>query len=284
MYTYHFNEWLVFFYFYCIFGWCFESAYVSLKSRKFVNRGFMRGPWLPLYGSGAIIILFATLPFSKWPWAVYFVGLVAATALEYVTGVVMVKLFKVRYWDYSNQKLQFQGHICLTSSLAWGGLSLLMVYVVHQPVAELIGKVPQDVLNVLTFLLTVLIVYDFANAFRHAMDLRAIIAESQKLLKELEERGQKYVEDIGEKFAEYKEELDEFVSDKREGFLDKISEQKDKWEEEMEALRARMELNAKQLLMNNPGSKFIGLKGEHEIILDRLMKRKEIKNGTGKRK
>ncbi len=65
MYPYTVTQWLFFFYFYCFFGWCFESSYVSLKNRRRVNRGFMRGPFLPLYGSGAIMMLVASSPFQS---------------------------------------------------------------------------------------------------------------------------------------------------------------------------------------------------------------------------
>ena len=75
---FHFNSWLVYFYFYCICGWIFESLNVSIRQRKWVNRGFMKGPWLPLYGSGALVILFSTLPFKEYPVMVYFAAAVAA--------------------------------------------------------------------------------------------------------------------------------------------------------------------------------------------------------------
>lgn len=107
-------QWLFFFYMYCFFGWCFESAYVSAKSRKLVNRGFMRGPFLPLYGSGAIMMLVVSMPFQENIFMTYIAGVIGATTLEYVTGVAMEALFKVRYWDYSNQRFNFQGHICLS--------------------------------------------------------------------------------------------------------------------------------------------------------------------------
>lgn len=71
MYQYTFRQWLVFFYFYCIFGWIYESTLVSLKSRKLTNRGFMKGPWIPLYGNGTVIVLFSTLPFQCWSAAVF---------------------------------------------------------------------------------------------------------------------------------------------------------------------------------------------------------------------
>ena len=65
MFHYEFRQWLSFFYLYCIFGWCFESTYVSLKQHCFVNRGFLKGPWLPLYGSGAVLVLLITMPFDQ---------------------------------------------------------------------------------------------------------------------------------------------------------------------------------------------------------------------------
>ena len=70
MFQYTIVQWLFFFYFYCFFGWCFESAYVSIKEKHFVNRGFMKGPFLPLYGSGAIMMLVVSKPFETFFWSI----------------------------------------------------------------------------------------------------------------------------------------------------------------------------------------------------------------------
>ncbi len=139
-------QWLFFFYLYCFFGWCFESSYVSLKSGRPVNRGFMRGPFLPLYGSGAIMMLIVSSPFQDNILLTYIAGVIGATALEYITGVTMEALFKVRYWDYSKQPFNFQGHICLSSSIAWGFLTILMTRVVHRPVEQFVLLIPGSLL------------------------------------------------------------------------------------------------------------------------------------------
>ena len=102
---------------------------MSFKSRKLVNRGFMRGPFLPLYGSGAIMMLIVSMPFQDNVILTYLAGVAGATVLEYITGVTMEALFKVRNWDYSNQRFNFQGHIWLSSSIAWGFLTILMTRV-----------------------------------------------------------------------------------------------------------------------------------------------------------
>lgn len=180
MYQYSVIQWLFLFYFYCFGGWCFESTYVSVKNRKLTNRGFMRGPFLPIYGSGAIMMLVVSMPFQEMelPWRViftYLAGVVGATILEYITGVVMEALFKVRYWDYSNQKFNFQGHICLSSSLTWGLITVAMTEFIHEPVERIVLMIPGQVLTVVTLVLTAGIFADFALSFKAAIDLRGVL-------------------------------------------------------------------------------------------------------------
>ncbi len=190
MEAFHFGysviQWLFFFYFYCFCGWVFESTYVSLKNRKWTNRGFMRGPFLPLYGSGAIMMLVVSAPFQDSVVLTYIAGVIGATILEYITGVTMEALFKVRYWDYSKQPFNFQGQICLGSSLAWGVLTIAMTRVVHKPVERFVLSIPENWLTVVTILLTVYIVSDFTMAWRAAMDLKDVLEKMQKAKEDLE--------------------------------------------------------------------------------------------------
>lgn len=185
MYTYNLTQWLAFFIIYCFIGWCWESSFVSVKKKKWVNRGFMHGPLLPIYGSGAVLILFVSLPFKAHPVAVYFAGMIAATILEYVTGVLMESLFKVRYWDYSNQKFNFQGHICLTSSLAWGFFSIAMVYWVHKPFEKFVLSIPESVLSPIVHVVMMLAAADFALSFKTAIELRDVLVKVEAAKKEL---------------------------------------------------------------------------------------------------
>lgn len=185
MYSYSINQWLFFFYFYCFVGWCIESAYVSLKVKKLTNRGFMRGPFLPLYGSGAIMMLVVSMPFRGNIFLTYVAGCLGATALEYVTGVIMEALFKVRYWDYSQNRFNFQGHICLGSSLAWGILTILMTEFVHLPVEAFVLSIPDKLLTVLTYVLSIGIGADFALSFKAAIDLRNVLMKMEQAKQEM---------------------------------------------------------------------------------------------------
>lgn len=180
MYAYSNIQWLFFFYFYCFVGWCFESSYVSACKRKLINRGFMRGPFLPLYGSGAIMMLVVSMPVRDNLFLVYIAGCLGATVLEYITGVIMEALFKVRYWDYSNKKFNFQGHICLGSTVAWGFLTILMTEVVHKPIERFALGIPENVLSLLTIVLTIIIVTDFTLSFKTALDLRDVLVRMEK--------------------------------------------------------------------------------------------------------
>lgn len=185
MYHYSIIQWLFFFYFYCFAGWCIESTHVSIRTRKLTNRGFMRGPFLPLYGSGGIMMLVISMPFQDSVVMTYFAGCVGATILEYITGVTMEALFKVRYWDYSNQKFNFHGHICLRTTLAWGLLTILMTEIVHVPVEKLMLSIPAQVLTAVTIILTIGIAVDFALSFKAAIDLRDILIKMEQVKQEL---------------------------------------------------------------------------------------------------
>ena len=256
MYQYTIIQWIFFFYLYCFLGWCFESTYVSLKSRHFVNRGFMRGPFLPLYGSGAIMMLVVSMPFQKNLILVYVAGCIGATILEYVTGVVMEALFKVRYWDYSQNKFNFQGHICLGSSLAWGLLTILMTRVIHKPIETIVLSIPIAALTVIVYVMTAYIGADFALSFKAALDLRDVLVRMERAKEELlhvHKRLEAMAENMNAihlRREEFADNLSTHMEDLKAGIEDRLerlrimsqtdhSNYSDKFQEELQELRAK---------------------------------------------
>lgn len=187
MYTYQWHQWLAFFYIYCFFGWIFESSYVSLKEGHFVNRGFLRLPMLPLYGTGAVMMLWVSLPVKSSLALVYLFGVTAATALEYATGWLMEKLFKMRYWDYSNQRFQLNGYICLSSSIAWGFLTIFLTEVIHQPIANLVLSLRPSVEIPTLALVSVLFTADTVQSTREALALGKVLETMTRMKAELED-------------------------------------------------------------------------------------------------
>ena len=191
MYVYSPGQWALLFFFYCFCGWMWESCYVSAKQRRWVNRGFLHGPLLPIYGSGAIIILFVTLPVADNFWLVYLLGTLAATTLEYVVGAVMEQLFKVRYWDYSKQPCNLHGYICLSSSIAWGFFSDLLVYWIHPPVDRLLHRLPALLVNPLAAVIAAAFIVDTVKSTKAAVDLREVLTRLTEENAELRRLAQK---------------------------------------------------------------------------------------------
>ena len=187
MYRYDWYHWITFFYIYCFFGWIFESTYVSLKKRHFVNRGFLRLPMLPLYGTGAVMMLWVSLPVKDNLFLVYLFGVIAATALEYVTGYVMEQLFKMKYWDYSSQRLQINGYICLTSSIAWGFLTIFLTEIIHQPVASLVLALNPVAEYTLLAVVTCFFGADVIQSTKEALALGKVLEAMTNIKTELEE-------------------------------------------------------------------------------------------------
>lgn len=258
MYPYTLAQWLFLFYFYCFLGWCVESTHVSIRQKPphWVNRGFIRGPFLPLYGSGAIMMLVVSAPFQHNLFLTYVAGCVGATALEYVTGVTMETLFKVRYWDYSDQPFNFQGHICLGTTLAWGGLTILMTRVIHKPIESFLYMLPQGILSVLVFVLTALIAADFALSFRAALDIRDILIAMEKAKEEMAHM-QKRLDVImaltGEEIGQYKSAAEV-----------RLEELAGSIEEKLHNLRERIQIH--------PGEYLESTRNEAQEIRDRFLR------------
>lgn len=269
LYDYTIVQWIFFFYLYCFLGWCFESAYVSLKERKLVNRGFMRGPFLPLYGSGAIMMLVVSMPFQGQVILVYLAGCAGATALEYVTGVVMEALFHVRYWDYSDQKFNFQGHICLSSTLAWGALTVLMTYYLHRPVERLVLLIPAPVLTILSFLLTAVIFADFALAFKTALDMRDVLVKLERVKEELgrvQRRLDVVIALTEEEISQRREEFREEFSERKEQLVENLTVRKQEWESRRTALLQFLEENMHHVISSNTTMRSVRFKESFEEL------------------
>ncbi len=165
-------QWAWFFMFYCIFGWCFESTYCSLKSMRLMNRGFCHGPWLPIYGAGGTLFLIFAWPYRANLIATFLMGMLVGTGLELITGPLMYHIFHMKWWDYSQNPLNFRGYICLGASLGWGAMALFFVHFLHPRVAELtVDWTPIGYIVVVTMLYT-LFVEDVIFSVLGALDIR----------------------------------------------------------------------------------------------------------------
>lgn len=308
MYGYDLFQWIIFFFIYCFFGWIWESCYVSVKEHKWVNRGFLHGPLIPIYGSGAIAVLFAAIPVRDELVLVYIFGMAGATLLEYVTGAVMEKIFKVRYWDYSGKFLNLNGHICLLASVTWGVFSLLLIRYIHAPVEAVVLGLQADVAEILAFMMVAAFAVDVTQSFNEAMDLRELIeriTENSQELRRIQKRVDVIIAIIDADIQEYKkreerskrenllQELSETISEylerarsKSEGAAHSIREEIDRVCDEMRRLqeslgrqqqkmgqvKGKQYLRSVRLLRRNPGA----VSRDHREALEEIMQNSNI--------
>ena len=156
---YHIANW---FYIYSFLGWLWETCYVSVRKGKLINRGFINGPLCTIYGCGALAVYLILLPISDNLLLLFVGGVVVATALEYVTAVLMENIFHTSWWDYSDNKFNFQGRICLGASLGWGAFTVILFKVLHPLVESIVILYPVYVGEIGICVIGVGYVVDFA--------------------------------------------------------------------------------------------------------------------------
>ena len=235
----------------------------------------MRGPFLLLYGSGAIVLILVTIPCNGNPILIYLAGCFGATVLELFTGIGMEALFKVRYWDYSYKKIHYKGYICLSSTLAWGGLTLLMHYCLQPFVGNLMNDVPDHVIDYMTLIITFWVCVDFSLSFKAAMDLRSILVKMENARKELARLQQR----LDERAEEWKEDLKENIKDSIESRKEELREKRDALMESVEQRMDRMRYNLSKILQANPTMTSKRFEESMNRLKERILKYRDKDDG-----
>jgi len=156
---------------YCFIGWIYEVILEFSYGHGFVNRGFLHGPYLPVYGFGALLILFTIQPFSKQkiklgkvlvtPLITFLLIFLLTSVVEYCAGVILDVFFNKRLWDYSDEILNINGLVCLMASLKFATGGTVFLYLLQPWFEKLVYKIPKVFGNVLFFCLFVVILSDF---------------------------------------------------------------------------------------------------------------------------
>lgn len=262
-------QWILFFFLYCFAGWLWECFYVSAKEKKWVNRGFLNGPFLPIYGFGAVIVLMITLPFQESIVGIFLAGMAGATVLEYATGYVMERLFLVKYWDYSEQPFNLDGYICLGCSLGWGVFSVLLVKLIHYNLAKLVLGIPYTIALVISILMLIYFVVDVTMSVNEALKLRDIIRnyiENSEEIQRLQRRVDVLLAILDDDSSRIQQKLAE-SRQQAEAEIEQLREDVRKRLEVMEMHRQARQKAALHILRRNP----------HSISKKYMLKFEEIK-------
>lgn len=153
------ETWFCWFMIYSVIGWIYETLLCSFTQKRFVYRGFLVGPYCPIYGCGALIIIFA-LGNVQNPVVIFLLGVLLTCSLEYFTSWAMEKLFHAKWWDYSNRKFNIRGRVCLLGAVAFGSFSVLLLKCVHPRIESLTGKINPFVLHFADGVMLVVFVLD----------------------------------------------------------------------------------------------------------------------------
>ena len=153
---------LLWFVLYSILGWLVESVYMSICNRKITNRGFARGPMCPIYGFGALTVFFTLHPYSENPVRLFLLGMFLATTLEFITARIMQRFFGEIWWDYQEKPFNYQGIICLESSIAWGFYTVALFFFLRKMIVSMVDYVPARAGKILGSVILGAYMIDFA--------------------------------------------------------------------------------------------------------------------------
>lgn len=290
-------QFLWIFFVYAFLGWCTEVSYAATKSGKFVNRGFLNGPWCPIYGFGVVIVLAFLEPLKNNLFFLFLGSVVLTSALEWLTGFLLEKLFSQRWWDYSDEPFNLGGYICLRFSLAWGFACVFVVKLLHPTVLLLIRLIPRPVGMILLALLGAVMAVDLAATVSTIAKLNRRLALIDELAGRIKAASNDFGEDLAdrvldaaERRADWEEDLDELsdrLAQRRDAFNDNLEDLKDdfqvkldarrtqnrrqlqEWKESIQALMDKETFGQKRLMKAFPKLRSI----RHRATMERLLRR-----------
>ena len=173
------SKYIIYFIFYSFVGWLIEVIRIFLREKKFVNRGFFIGPILPIYGFGVLFITMLITGGFNDILSVFLKCVFVCSILEYVTSYVMEKIFKARWWDYSNKKFNINGRICLETMIPFGVLGSLVVIVVHPFVIRSIDYLSDRTTLIIGCILGIIFLIDVYLSFSVLIRIKNKIEKSK---------------------------------------------------------------------------------------------------------
>lgn len=218
---------LYYFVIYSVLGWCAEVIFHTVVYGEFANRGFLNGPICPIYGFGMAVIIVCLTPLNEYSWILLFAGsFVITSALEWITGFVLDKAFRQRWWDYSTQPFNIGGYICLKFSIIWGFAGVFIMRIVHPPIASFVSWIPHTAGVII--LCVILAIY--------IADSVVTIVGMCKLNTRL-----RHLEEIAKQMHELSDNVGERLSDGVSGIMENVKELQEKPEAKEAAAKAKQE-------------------------------------------
>jgi len=205
-----------FFYYFIIYsfmGWCLETVYTTIIKKEFVNRGFLHGPFCPIYGFGTLLIIILLKPIET-NYILLFLGSIFLTSiLEYITGYVLETTFNSTWWDYSDKPYNIHGRICLSFSIIWGFISVLILKVIHPYIIHIVNSVHTRPGLILFYATLLYFITDFTITVITIFRLKSLLTQLNTAYLELADKLSDFKFNLGntKNIPELKIKLDQLI-------------------------------------------------------------------------
>lgn len=216
----NFNTLFMYLFIYSVIGWICEVIFCKIVHGKWTNRGFLSGPYCPIYGFGALFIILLLKPFINNPLIIFILSILITTTLEYITSFSMEKIFNAKWWDYSNEPLNINGRVCIGTAIPFGILGLLLVYFIHPYIDILINMIPDFLINYIIGGLIALILLDIITTLSTLFNLKDKLDEAKLLAEKISENGKDKAKNI--EVIKQLEEVKDAIIDKTNIFHNRI--------------------------------------------------------------
>lgn len=280
MKLYHF---IMYLFIYGVLGWCVEVAFAAVRERRFVNRGFLKGPICPVYGFGVGLVVMLLSDHSANLLVLYGTSVVLVTAIEWITGFLLEKIFHNKWWDYSDLPLNLNGYVCVLFSFIWGIACVFIVRVVHPLIEAAVDILPLWTGWLICVVFLGILLADLYVTASEILKLNKRLKYIEELTADLHQFSEQLGAGISKrviKAAEWQEEktedVKERVEDVRERMDDMKEQAQDIWER-MEELREKLQKasdqnskTVKRLLKAYPKMKSRQYKEALEELKERL--------------
>ena len=255
------ENYVILFFIYACLGWIMEIIHILITQRKLVNRGFLIGPYCPIYGYGAILMTLLLSNLVDYPILLFILGLLICSLLEYLTSFFMEKLFHARWWDYSHKKFNINGRVCLSNMIAFGLLGCLVMYVFNPFFIEKIHYIPSNILNILCGVFSVIYIIDSIlsiNIIKNIQVAKELIKDNteeikKKVMDEASELAYKIKtskEEIAGKISEGKLEFSKKIENGKYVLVKKVTDNKEQLSKKVKLSQDELTKKVKEFLLN----------------------------------
>ena len=232
------EELIALFYIYSVAGWIMESVNISIKNKKFTNRGFLIGPYCPIYGCGVVLITILLQKYHDDIPATFFLSILICGTLEYATSYFMERIFKARWWDYSTRKFNINGRICLETLIPFGIAGTAITIWINPFLLKYINMVPPIAMNIILGVISILFIADMIVSFKIVFNLKEMSKEFKDNTDEISNKVKRI---IRKKMVLYRRLVRAFPKIKENVFYSKWDEMKKRIEESKEELAIKID-------------------------------------------